>query len=109
MTARSIILASSAALMLQPSDARSQEPPSDTVRPRILAALRAREADLIAFRRGLHRHPELAGAEERTANAVATSAPWAPHRACGSAGGTGSGSRCPEVAIWRRQRTRSGA
>lgn len=38
---------------------------------RLEARLVAKEADLIAFRRDLHRHPELSGEEQRTAGAVA--------------------------------------
>lgn len=41
------------------------------VSPRALRTLASLEAELIAFRRDLHRHPEVSGAEERTAGLVA--------------------------------------
>ncbi|MBM4188372.1 MAG: amidohydrolase [Gemmatimonadetes bacterium] len=43
----------------------------ETLAPRIGATLAGLEAELIAFRRDLHRHPEVSGAEERTASKVA--------------------------------------
>ncbi|MEM8486989.1 MAG: amidohydrolase [Bacteroidota bacterium] len=48
-----------------------QADPSITLQERVDAHLETVEADLIAFRRDLHRHPELSGQEKRTAGAVA--------------------------------------
>jgi metal-dependent amidase/aminoacylase/carboxypeptidase family protein len=44
---------------------------SESLLSRISAHLAEREADLIAVRRDLHRHPELSGEEQRTAGIVA--------------------------------------
>ena len=45
--------------------------PGDPLRTAVAAAVDAGEAGLIELRRDLHRHPELAGQEERTAGIVA--------------------------------------
>jgi len=55
-----------ALLLLQPSLARAQGPLAEAT-----AQLQAREAELVAFRHDVHRHPELSGAEARTAGLVA--------------------------------------
>jgi len=49
---------------------RAPQAPSDIHR-RLAAFVTAREADFIAVRRDLHRHPELSGREQRTAGIVA--------------------------------------
>jgi amidohydrolase len=46
-------------------------PAQDPIHARVAAHVKAEAADLIAFRRDLHRHPELSGAEERTSRVVA--------------------------------------
>ncbi len=51
-----------------PAQAQS---PAAPLQSAVDARLSELEADLIAFRRDLHRHPELSGAEERTARVVA--------------------------------------
>lgn len=55
-------------LLLLPSSARAQ---TDLVGQAVDAELARREVALIAFRRDLHRHPEVSGAEVRTAARVA--------------------------------------
>jgi len=52
---------------LTPPEAERADP---ALRRRIFEILAAREEKLIAFRRDLHRHPELSGAEQRTAEVV---------------------------------------
>ena len=49
----------------------AQSPGTPPILGRIGAVLQAREANLISFRRDLHRHPELSGQEQRTAKMVA--------------------------------------
>jgi metal-dependent amidase/aminoacylase/carboxypeptidase family protein len=58
-----------ALLLLLPTPSLSQNTPR--LPERVAAHVKANEADLIAMRRDLHRHPELSGQETRTAGVVA--------------------------------------
>ena len=67
-SARGVLVLS---MLAAPTAGTAQIPVPDPIHARIAAHVKAQEPDLIAFRRDLHRHPEISGAEERTARVVA--------------------------------------
>ena len=69
-TSRVLLAAIAAATLTAPS-AQAQGSSNDVLRRRVDALLTGREPQLIELRRDIHRHPELSGAEERTAGIVA--------------------------------------
>jgi amidohydrolase len=66
LTAAAIVLA-----VLVASPLYAQQTTFDSVYAKVTEQLTLKEAELIALRRDLHQHPELSGAEERTAVVVA--------------------------------------
>ncbi len=71
MTKDSVLRATVAAAMLLAGSLEAQGPVRHTLHERIAERLANREAALIELRRDLHRHPEVSGAEERTAGVIA--------------------------------------
>jgi amidohydrolase len=69
-THRALLAAITSATLIAPG-AQAQGSSNAMLRRRVDAILASHEAELIEFRRDIHRHPEVSGAEERTADIVA--------------------------------------